>query len=98
MIVDDNETTVGNNRSSVTLSNNDAHLLIDKDSGEPLDTNSIISLDTNKNECTFSVWTQELANESEAVITLKLVATYDGGSINIPYTIRIQNYKATGGN
>lgn len=98
VIVDDNETTVGNNRSSVTLSNNDAHLLIDKDSGEPLPTNSIISLDTNENECTFSVWTQELANDSEAVITLKLVATYDGGSINIPYTIRIQNYKATGGN
>lgn len=97
-IVDDDATTVGNNRSSVTLSNNEAHLLINKEKGEPLDTNSIISLDTNKNECTFSVWTQELANDSEAVITLKLVAAYDGGSINIPYTIRIRNYEITGGN
>ena len=96
-IVDDGETTVGGHVSAVTLTDNEDGLLINTDAGTALNSNTRISLDTAEegNSCSFSVWTQELSKNSEAIITLNIVATYDGGSIDIPYRIRIQNYGET---
>ena len=101
-IVDDNETVASGHVSAATLTDNKAGLLIDAEDGTELSDATKISLDTAKDgkSCSFSVWTQELSKESTAIITLNIVATYNGGSIDIPYRIRIQNYEKTevGGN
>ena len=101
-IVDDNETVASGHVSAATLTDNKAGLLIDAEDGTELSDATKISLDTAEDgkSCSFSVWTQELSKESTAIITLNIVATYDGGSIDIPYRIRIQNYEETevGGN
>lgn len=100
-IVDDNETVAGGHVSAAILTDNKAGLLIDAKDGTELSEATKISLDTEDGKsCSFSVWTQELSKESTAIITLNIVATYNGGSIDIPYRIRIQNYEKTevGGN
>lgn len=100
-IVDDNETVAGGHVSAAILTDNKAGLLIDAKDGTELSEATKISLVTEDGKsCSFSVWTQELSKESTAIITLNIVAKYDGGLIDIPYRIRIQNYEKTevGGN
>ena len=96
-IVDDDETVAAGHVSAATLTDNKAGLLIDAEEGIALNSEAKIKLDTaaDGKSCSFSVWTQELSKNSEAIITLNIVATYDGGSIDIPYRIRIQNYEET---
>ena len=96
-IVDDDEAVAAGHVSAATLTDNKAGLLIDAEEGIALNSEAKIKLDTaaDGKSCSFSVWTQELSKNSEAIITLNIVATYDGGSIDIPYRIRIQNYEET---
>lgn len=105
-----NATATGSERSTAILVDNTDGLLIDAETGEPRDEKYDFTVypspddpnDTNK--AYFEVWTQELANESDATIQLTLIAEYGDtepkSRIEIPYTIRIQNYKRTtdGGN
>ena len=95
-------------RSSAALTDNEDKLLIDKDKGTPLSTGTTESPTTfpvtipNPDQPTiarFQIWTQELSQQSEATIRLNLVAEYGDTDpkkrIEIPYIIRIQNYKTT---
>ena len=104
-----NMTAEGNDRSTAILTDNTDKLLINKETGEPeekdISFEVIASPDdpSNQSKAYFEVWTQELASKSEATIKLTLIAEYGEtvpkSIIDIPYTIRIQNYdKTTGGN
>ena len=108
-IIYSNTTTTGSDRSTAILTDNTDELLIDKETGEPEVNDKsfevIASPDdlNNHSKAYFEVWTQELASKSEATIKLTLIAEYGEtvpkSRIDIPYTIRIQNYdKTTGGN
>lgn len=94
--------------SEAKLTDNADNLLIDKDTGMPVavvgGSEPELTLtpgepDTNGNitSGSFEVWTQELGGKSDAVIKLTLVAEYgdtdNRAHMEIPYTIRIQNYK-----
>ncbi len=93
----------GTLRSSAVLTDNTVGLLIDKKTGTSLATNTefAVTIPDNANPTTagFQVWTQELSKQSTATIRLNLVAEYGNSNpkqrIEIPYTIRIQNYKET---
>lgn len=93
----------GTLRSSAVLTDNEAGLLIDKETGKPIptDTEFAVTIPNNDNPTTagFQVWTRELSKQSTATIRLNLVAEYGDTNpkqrIEIPYTIRIQNYKET---
>lgn len=101
-----NATAEGTGRSTAILTDNAGKLLINKDAGEPLanetDFDVVASPDDPTNACKayFEVWTQELANNTTATIKLTLIAEYGNTNpktrIEIPYTIRIQNYKQGG--
>ena len=101
-----NTTAAGSERSAAILTDNTDGLLINKDTGEPLanetDFDVVASPDepTNAAKAYFEVWTQELANDADATIKLTLIAEYGDtepkSRIEIPYTIRIQNYKKGG--
>ena len=105
-----NATGEGTDRSTAILTDNAGKLLINKDTGEPLANETSFDVkaspDAPDNACKayFEVWTQELANNTTATIKLTLIAEYGNTNpktrIEIPYTIRIQNYKRTtdGGN
>lgn len=105
-----NTTATGSERSTAILVDNTDNLLIDAETGEPRDENYDFTVYPSPdapdatNKAYFEVWTQELANESDATIQLTLIAEYGDtepkSRIEIPYTIRIQNYKRTtdGGN
>lgn len=103
-----NTTTTGSDRSTAILTDNTDGLLIDKETGVPEANDKSFEVkaspddSNNKSKAYFEVWTQELANNAEATIKLTLIAEYGEtepkSRIDIPYTIRIQNYKATGGN
>lgn len=93
--------------SEAKLTDNADKLLINKETGMPISVTEgsepKITLtpgeqDTNGNitSGSFEVWTQELGEDSEATIQMILVAEYGETSrarMEIPYTIRIQNYK-----
>lgn len=90
--------------SEAKLTDNADNLLINKDTGMPVTvvggSEPEITLtpgepDTNGNitSGSFEVWTQELGSKSEATVKLTLVVNAGGYSLEIPYTIRIQNYK-----
>lgn len=95
----------GNNScSKAIITDNTDKLLINKETGMPVEveegSGSKITLTpgeqgTNGNITTgsFEVWTQELGSKSEAIIELTLVVKYGEDTKEIPYTIRIQNYK-----
>ena len=103
------EAAEGATRSTAVLEDNAGKLLIDKETGSPLATNGTEketfevtaspSDKTTSNKCYFRVWAQELGQQSEAIIKLTIVAEYGAETprkrIEIPYTIRIQNYKNT---
>ena len=101
-----NATAEGTDRSTAILTDNAGKLLINKDTGEPLanetDFDVVASPDDPTNACKayFEVWTQELANNTTATIKLTLIAEYGNTNpktrMEIPYTIRIQNYKQGG--
>lgn len=104
-------TAEGSDRSTAVLTDNSDDLLINKDSGEPISNGTSFTVTAspddsdNTKKAYFEVWTQELANNSDATITLTLIAEYGDtepkSRIEIPYTIRIQNYERTtteGGN
>lgn len=103
-----NMTAPGSDRSTAILTDNTGGLLIDKETGIPEANDKSFEVKAspddsdNKSKAYFEVWTQELANNAEATIKLTLIAEYGDtepkSRIDIPYTIRIQNYKATGGN
>lgn len=103
-----NTTATGSDRSTAILTDNTDGLLIDKETGvsEAKDKSFEVKASPddpeNNSKAYFEVWTQELANNAEATIQLTLIAEYGDtepkSRIDIPYTIRIQNYKATGGN
>lgn len=105
-----NTTATGSERSTAILVDNTDNLLINAETGEPRDENYDFTVYPSPdapdatNKAYFEVWTQELANESDATIQLTLIAEYGDtepkSRIEIPYTIRIQNYKRTtdGGN
>ena len=105
-----NTTATGSERSTAILVDNTDGLLIDAETGEPRDEKYDFTVYPSPdapnatNKAYFEVWTQELANESDATIQLTLIAEYGDtepkSRIEIPYTIRIQNYKRTtdGGN
>lgn len=94
--------------SEARLTGNEDDLLIDKNTGQPVTvvqgsepevtlTAGEPDSEGNITSGSFEVWTQELGNDASATIRLTLVAEYgeDGNrsSMEIPYTIRIQNYK-----
>lgn len=100
------------NKSKAIITDNADDLLINKDTGTPIwvttDSKPEIILtpggqdtDGNITSGSFEVWTQELGSKSEAIIELTLVVKYGEDTKEIPYTIRIQNYKksssSTGG-
>lgn len=104
-------TAEGSDRSTAVLTDNSDNLLINKDSGEPISNGTSFTVTAlpdesdNTKKAYFEVWTQELANNSDATITLTLIAEYGDtepkSRIEIPYTIRMQNYERTtteGGN
>ena len=101
-----NATGEGTDRSTAILTDNAGKLLINKDTGEPLANETSFDVkaspDDPDNACKayFEVWTQELANNTTATIKLTLIAEYGNTNpktrIEIPYTIRIQNYKQGG--
>ena len=107
-----NTTTEGSaDRSTAILTDNADKLLINKDTGESIAKDFDFEVfpspedKANTTKAYFEVWTQELAKEADATIKLTLIAEYDGtgpkSRIEIPYTIRIQNYERTtteGGN
>ena len=106
-----NTTTEGSaGRSTAILAENKSDLLIDKKTSEPIKQGhdfTVLPLpgeESNTKKAYFEVWTQELAKEAVAIIKLTLIAEYDDTDtgpkkrIEIPYTIRIQNYKTQGGN
>ncbi len=89
--------------SEAKLTGNEDGLLIDKNTGKPVVVSEVTLTagepDSEGNITTgsFEVWTQELGKDSDATIRLTLVAEYGESSnrtrMEIPYTIRIQNYK-----
>lgn len=102
--------------SEAKLTDNADNLLIYKETGKPISvttgnepgitlTRGEPGTDGNITSGSFEVWTQELGKDSDATIRLTLVAEYGESSnrtrMEIPYTIRIQNYKksssSTGG-
>ena len=104
-----NTTTEGpDDRSTAILTENTSDLLIDKETSEPIEQGhefTVLPLpgeENNTKKAYFEVWTQELANNADATIALTLIAEYGDTNpkkrIEIPYTIRIQNYKIQGGN
>lgn len=97
--------------SEAKLISNPAGLLIDPDTGTSISEDKVPDIELQQGEPnqdgyitsgSFEVWTQELGKNSDATIRLVLVAEYgeqpNRTRLEIPYTIRIQNYKATGGN
>lgn len=102
--------TGGREYSEAFLTDNTDELIIDAEKGTPISNEpdyEIKLTPTGATEVinddlyggasgTLTVYTQELGNNSEATITMQLVATYtSNGSTNeviIPYTITIQNY------
>lgn len=101
-----NATGEGTDRSTAILTDNAGKLLINKDTGEPLANETSFDVEAspddpdNVRKAYFEVWTQELANNTTATIKLTLIAEYGNTNpktrIEIPYTIRIQNYKQGG--
>lgn len=94
--------------SEAKLTDNADNLLIYKETGKPISvttgnepgitlTRGEPGTDGNITSGSFEVWTQELGKDSDATIRLTLVAEYGESSnrtrMEIPYTIRIQNYK-----
>lgn len=94
--------------SEAKLTDNADNLLINKETGMPISvttgnepgitlTRGEPGTDGNITSGSFEVWTQELGKDSDATIRLTLVVEYGEPSsrtrMEIPYTIRIQNYK-----